>query len=171
MAIEDKATTIVQPIVDDLGLYLYDVVYAGKRLVVTVDAANGDGAPTAELLSLATRQISRELDERDPIATDYVLEVTSPGIERKLRRPDHFERAVGETVTMKLRDSDEGDRRLNGVITEAGVTSVKLTTPEGTDHEIDYARIQRAKIVYDWSKGINTKVRPAGDKTKETQGQ
>ena len=90
---------LVAPIASDLGLDLYDVEQRGGTLRVTLDTpAGADAGVTLDELALASRLVSRELDQADPIPGRYTLEVTSPGVERALRTPAHFQRELGKVV-------------------------------------------------------------------------
>jgi ribosome maturation factor RimP len=80
-SITERVRALVQPIVDDLGLELYDLEYAGGMVKVTIDTPPGSpGGVDVDQLSRATRLISRDLDHADPIPGQYTLEVSSPGI-------------------------------------------------------------------------------------------
>src|SRR4051812_37275184 len=102
-------TQLVTPIVADLGLDLYDVEFRGGTLRITIDVKPDPEHPEAkrgvdlEQLSLATRLIGRDLDHDDPVPGHYTLEVTSPGVERNLRTPAHFEREAGKLIAVRLR--------------------------------------------------------------------
>jgi len=169
----DRVTALVTPICNDLGLDLYDIEYGGGQLTVTIDARPGaappatddggddDGADqdapaprgpgvTLDVLSLATRLISRELDHADPIPGHYTLEVTSPGLERTLRTPAHFTRSVGSEVAVRLRDVAGGDRRVHGVLSAAGEQMFTVTRPDGTEREVPYEQVDRARTVFHW---------------------
>ena len=78
MSVSDRVRDLVAPICTDLGLELYDVEHTGGKVRVTVERPGG---VDLEALSIATRLISRELDERDPVPGRYQLEVSSPGLE------------------------------------------------------------------------------------------
>ena len=88
-----RVRQLVAPIASDLGLEVYDVEQRGGTLRVTLDTPPGSpGGVTLDNLALASRLVSRELDEHDPVPGRYTLEVTSPGVERTLRTPAHFAR-------------------------------------------------------------------------------
>ena len=123
--IEHEIQTLIEPLVADFGAEVFDVTWGGGRLKVAVDAPGGIDTTT---LSKVSRTISQELDLRDPIESRYTLEVSSPGLERRLRRPEHFAKSVGSTVTLKLRD---GKTRLSGEIVEATETEVTLRLADG----------------------------------------
>ena len=123
--IEHEIQTLIEPLVADFGAEVFDVTWGGGRLKVAVDAPGGIDTTT---LSKVSRTISQELDLRDPIESRYTLEVSSPGLERRLRRPEHFAKSIGSTVTVKLRD---GKTRLSGEIVEATDTEVTLRLADG----------------------------------------
>ena len=123
--IEHEIQTLIEPLVADFGAEVFDVTWGGGRLKVAVDAPGGIDTTT---LSKVSRTISQELDLRDPIESRYTLEVSSPGLERRLRRPEHFAKSVGSTVTLKLKD---GKTRLSGEIVEATETEVTLRLADG----------------------------------------
>lgn len=87
---------VVEPMLVADGLELVDVTMAGGVLRVFVDRPGGIDLDT---ISDVTVRLSRLLDEHDPMPGPYTLEVSSPGLERPLRTPEHFRRFVGSTVT------------------------------------------------------------------------
>lgn len=127
--IEHEIQTLIEPLVADFGAEVFDVTWGGGRLKVAVDALGGIDTTT---LSKVSRTISQELDLRDPIESRYTLEVSSPGLERRLRRPEHFAKSIGSSVTIKLRD---GKTRLSGEIVEATETEVTLRLADGYSGE------------------------------------
>ena len=91
------------------------------------------------------------LDAEPSLAGSYLLEVSSPGLERPLRRPEHFRRAVGETVSVKVRDADGEVRRLRGDLVstdESGVTVAAADTNSG--EHVDFDQIIKARTVFEW---------------------
>ena len=118
--IEHEIQRLIEPLVADFGAEVFDVTWGGGRLKVAVEAPGGIDSTT---LSQVSRTISQELDLHDPIPSRYTLEVSSPGLERRLRCPEHFAKSIGRTVTVKLRD---GKTRLSGVIVEATDAEVTL---------------------------------------------
>ncbi len=146
MSVTDEVRALVEPLVAELGLELYDVEHTGGVLRVTVDRSGGvDLTQVAE----ATRAVSRALDEHDPMSGRYTLEVTSPGLERKLRTPAHFQGAVGADVTIKLVAGVSETRRLNGVVAAADDESV-VVVADGDEQRIPYVHIDKARTVFEW---------------------
>ena len=92
------------------------------------------------------------LDELDPFPGRYTLEVSSPGLERRLRTPGHFERAIGEMVTVRTLPDTVEVRRVRGVVTAADAAGLTLEGPEvpGGSMRIAYDQIERARTVFEW---------------------
>lgn len=165
----ERVRALVEPILSELGLELFDLDHAGGALVVSVDRPGG---ADLELIAKATRAISRALDEADPLPGRYTLEVSSPGLERTLRTPAHFHWAIGRDVRIKLRAgaASDDDRRLEGVVAAADddAVSVRLgataTGPAGSPEavaaatagdladarRVPYADIEKARTVFVW---------------------
>ena len=116
-ALQEELWRIVEPVVSDLGLELWDVRFSGGRdgrLAVYVDDPD-DGVKLAQCVAVS-RRLGVVLDVEDPIRTRYSLEVSSPGLDRSLRRMEHFERHLGEAVRAELREPLDGRRKLTGTI-------------------------------------------------------
>ena len=111
-----------------------------------------DGGVGLDELGDATREVSAVLDEIDPIPSRYTLSVSSPGLERRLRTPAHFARALGETVTVRLDAGTADVRRVTGTLEAAGEDGFTLTGSEvpGGTMEIGYGRVERARTVFEW---------------------
>src|SRR5208282_4525054 len=103
----------------------------------------------------ATRDVSAALDELDPMPGRYTLSVSSPGLERRLRTPAHFARALGETVTVRVDAGTAEVRRLTGTLVAADETGCTLAGPEGPGSEVrvEYDQIERARTVFEWGPG------------------
>ena len=136
----ERVRTVVEPLVSERGLALYDLELSGG--VVRVLVETGD----LEVIAALTRAISKALDEADPIDGRYTLEVSSPGLERALRTPAHFAGAKGTKVRIKAIADFDGDRRIEGILTAADDQTVTV----GDDTTIRYDQIERARTVFDW---------------------
>lgn len=145
----DRVRGLAAPLVERLDAELYDVEYHGGILRVTVDRPGG---VDLDAIAGLTRDLSHLLDERDPIAGHYTLEVSSPGLERTLRRPEHFAGAVGTTVALKLRAGVDGERRIRGVLVAADDRQVTIESQATDDQgqDIALADIERARTVFEW---------------------
>ena len=145
--VEARVRSLAAPLLAPLGVDLEEVHWGGGRLRLTVDTAEGIDSGT---LVQVTRTISAELDASDPIPSRYTLEVTSPGIERPLRRPEQYRKAVGSAVAVKVRPGDDGERRLEGRLVAADDESITLETGDGQRREIRLEVVDRARTVFDW---------------------
>lgn len=147
MSTVDRVRDLIVPILEAAGLDLYDLDMPGGTLQVLVDKAGGVGV---DELATVSRQISRALDEHDPIAGTYTLEVSTPGLERPLRTPEHFARAVGSSVKVKTRPGVEGDRRLAGTVSATAADTVTFAVDDGTSRTLRYDDIERARTTFEW---------------------
>jgi ribosome maturation factor RimP len=144
--IADQVLRLAEPICRDVGVELFDVDYGGGVVRVFVERAGGVDIDT---IALITRELSRALDHADPIPGRYTLEVSSPGLERTLRRPVHFEKALGELVNVKTQPYVEGDRRLRGQLLAADSDGIEIDVA-GTRRRVAYDDIERATTVFEW---------------------
>jgi ribosome maturation factor RimP len=149
MTTVDRIRELIEPLVADRGLELFDLEFVSSQLKVTVDRPGG-----VDLQAVAdvTRTISRALDDADPIAGRYTLEVSSPGLERPLRTPAHFAWAVGQAAVIKTVPSFEGERRLTGTVRSADAAGVVLASDDDltVEHRIAYDDIDKARTVFRW---------------------
>ncbi|MFZ6004937.1 MAG: ribosome maturation factor RimP [Actinomycetota bacterium] len=153
MSTAERVREIVAPLVDAADLQIYDLDLAGGVLQILVDRPGGADIDT---ISRVARSISRTLDELDPIAGAYTLEVGSPGLERPLRTPAHFAGAVGSTVKVKTRPGTEGDRRVEGTIVSSTDADVTIRDELGADRTIAYDDIERARTTFEWGPAAKT---------------
>jgi ribosome maturation factor RimP len=145
----DTLTNALSPILQARGLDLVDVELHGAQLTVFVDRAGGINL---DELGEATRDVSAALDDIDPIPGRYTLSVSSPGLERRLRTPEHFARALEETVTVRIHAGTADVRRVTGTLQSADETGCTLVGPEVPEGElrVAYDQIERARTVFEW---------------------
>ena len=125
---------IARPIADSLGLRIWDIRFVKEGadwfLRIFIDKDGGVSIDDCEAMS---RAIDAPLDEADPIEQSYCLEVSSPGIERELTRPEHFEALCGQPVCIRLIRPDEtGKRELCGLLRGLDGDGVLLEDAAGT---------------------------------------
>ncbi len=130
---------LVEPIIESMGLSLWDVRFvkegAGWYLRIFIDK---DSGVTIEDCENVTRAIDAPLDELDPIEQNYCLEVSSPGIERELIKPAHFDAFLGAPVMVRrIRPDSSGERDCNGVLIAHDKDSVTLALPDGEQEVIN----------------------------------
>ena len=145
----DTLTDALSPVLQARGLDLVDVEMQGAQLTVFVDR---EGGINLDELAEATRDVSAALDELDPFPGRYTLSVSSPGLERRLRTPAHFARAVGETVTVRVDAGTADVRRVTGTLQRADESGITLAGPEVPEGElrVAYDQIERARTVFAW---------------------
>ena len=124
---------IVEPYVIQLGLQLWDVRFVKEGacwyLRIFIDSENGITIEDCENVS---RAIDEPLDIADPIDKSYCLEVSSPGVERELTRPEHFEQFMGADVMVKMIRPLEGiGKEFKGVLTSADKLNCTVSTDKG----------------------------------------
>ena len=147
MSVAEKVGDLVSPLCSNADLELVDVELNGGILKIVVDHSEG---LNTELLAEITRDISRQLDQIEPVSGSYTLEVTSPGLERPLKKPQHFEKAVGSLVAIKKIPNSEGERRIEGVLKATSQTGISVLLENGSLEEVPFQAIQKARTVFVW---------------------
>jgi len=143
----DDLAIALLPVVEPFGVQIHDVEMSNGLIRVTVNRAGG--VSLGDLTS-ANHAVSNYFDEHDPMHGRYTLEVTSPGVERKLRSPAHFVAAVGELVKIKTTPDAVETRRVDGVLLDAGTDSITIQKDPGDNVTLRYDQIERARTVYVW---------------------
>lgn len=142
--ITDIVTGFSKPIVEQLGCELWDVEYvkeAGQYILrLYIDKDSGVSIDDCESVS---RAIDPMLDEKDPISDSYVFEVSSAGLERQLKRQEHFEKFMGKIVEVKLYKPINGAKVFSGTLD--GYDSGNITLTVGTE-KIDFTKEQVAAV-------------------------
>lgn len=114
---QSQLGALIEPIVESLGYYLWGIEFISRGqeslLRVYIDADNGISLDDCEKVS---RQVSAVMDVEDPIADEYTLEVSSPGLARPLFHLEQYEKMVGHKVNVRLRVPLEGRRNFRGII-------------------------------------------------------
>jgi ribosome maturation factor RimP len=134
------------PLLHSAGLELYDLEQSSGAIRVTVTRPGG---VDLDALARANAALSAWLDEHDPMPGRYTLEVSSPGLERRLRTQAHFESAVGESVTLRITPQGAPAERVTGTLVAAGDDGVTLSTDAGP-RTARYDQIERARTVFSW---------------------
>ena len=166
MGAEEKIADFIRPIVQAAGLEIWDVERAGASLRVMVERPGGIDL---DAISELSRALSSALDQRDDLVPDgrYTLEVSSPGLERRLRYPRHFASYIGQEVAVKTASPINGVRRIKGTLAGATDEDVTLETllPSGEVGQlhVPLELVERANAVFNWGSAPTTKkpARPA----------
>jgi ribosome maturation factor RimP len=143
----DEVIALLEPTIDGLGYELADleVRLSGKNgfMRVFIDSPDGIGLDDCEKVSLA---VSAILDVEDPLPGHYDLEVSSPGLDRKLTKVEHFQRFQGEIVKVKMRFPVEGRRRFRGTLVSSDDENIVVDV-DGIEHTLPVANIDTARLV------------------------
>jgi ribosome maturation factor RimP len=155
-AIPRDLLEVIEPIVRDHGLEVVDAAppVGGKsrRLHVILDTPEGDGRVTLDECAAVSREIGHALDASDLIHGAYVLEISSPGIDRVLGREKDFERAQGRKVSIDLAEPLDGRRHFRGELVMFEQKEMCVETESGRVR-IPFDQVARAKAFYPAEEG------------------
>lgn len=166
-----RIEALIEPAAEAMGFELVRVRFGGgTRPVLQIMAERENGEMSVEDCAKLSRAISALMDVEDPISGEYVLEVSSPGIDRPLTRKKDFERFTGHLAKLELDAPLNGKRRFRGAL--AGLTGDRLRLePEekGETLEIPLAQIAKAQLVLtDALIAASLKSHPQQDQAAET---
>ena len=141
--IEEQIEQLVSAKIAEMGYELVDVEYAKVKgqddeLVVYIDRQGGVTLDDCEAVSLAVEPI---IDEADPIAHAYVFCVSSPGIDRPLKKPRDFEKALQTKVDLKLYEKINGKKEITAVLIGYDENTIRLQTEKGQELELGREKI------------------------------
>ena len=138
--------TQIAKIVEANGAALYDteIVTEFEETIFRVLVTKVGGV-SLDLCATISHELSPFLDVHPPMSQRYRLEISSPGIERKLTKPVHFKNAIGEKVKLKI----TGDDKLTGILKSADNDGIIVETKQG-DESFEYAALGTAKTYFDW---------------------
>ena len=148
----DEVRDLAEAVARRRSLRLWDVEFGGRPGSSVVKVyVHGDGGVDLDTVAEISEEISRGLDLKDPIPGRYTLEVSSPGLERNLRTPEHFDRSVGDKVVLKTTEIVVGNsHRIEGTILAAGEDKVVLELGDAEKVEVPYGLIRSARTVFAW---------------------
>lgn len=164
-SVPEATWAVIEPLLAPSGLEIADVELVGeghgKTLRVYVDRPGG---VDLDAIAQATRIISIALDAADPITGRYTLEVSSPGLERRLRRPAEFVRFIGTPISVKTAIPLDGARRFRGTLLSADEQGIVLET-QGAHRRIEFEEINEARTIFEWGPKAKPGSKP-GSRTK-----
>jgi len=151
-SIARKVWELAEPLVEDEGLELVDIDYRreGRGMILRLFLDRRDGGVTLDELTPVSRQLGHLLEVHDVIPGRYTLEVSSPGINRRLRRPDHFERFVGKRVRVRTVERHEGRRSFVGPLRSVSEGGIEVEIDAGTRF-IRFDDIAQANYEYEFA--------------------
>ena len=141
-------TELIDTTIQALGLDLWGVelLQQGKYSLLRIYIEREEGV-TIEDCEKVSRQVSALLDVEDPIAGEYTLEVSSPGMDRPLFSIEHYSQYIGSEVDLKLRRPLDGRRKFKGQIIKVSGDIVGLLV-EGSEYDLEFSDIEKASIVF-----------------------
>ena len=141
-----KIEALAGEVARDLSLSLFDVEIAreGPRTILRVFVEREGGVPLSDIAAFS-RRFGAILEVDDPIDGPYVLEVSSPGVTRRLRRPEHFGRSLGKRVRVNLAEPREGRRHLVGDLSGCDGEGIEVLA-DGTTYRVPYGDIRKANL-------------------------
>lgn len=154
--IAETVRELITPTAQQLGYLLWDVEYVKEgadmilRVTIDRDASVSDEGITIDDCERMTRAIDPLLDEADPIEDSYLLEVSSPGIERDLTRPEHFELCIGDEVELRLFAPVNGSKVWRGILKGLGEQGQILIEVAGSELAFDPSAVSKTKTVFDF---------------------
>jgi ribosome maturation factor RimP len=156
--LRERLTALLEPVIADLGYELLLLEFSPNKssamLRLFIDSADGINLDDCAKVS---REVAATLDVEDPIKQSYQLEVSSPGMDRPLVKPEHFQRFRGELVRIETLAPMAGNRRrFRGTLLEASDHAVTVQMPDGAV-TLAFAEIERARLVPNFEKSSSDK--------------
>lgn len=151
-SIEERVESLIKEKIEKIGYELYDVEYSkeGKNyfLRIFIDSKNGIDLDDCEKVN---NEIMEDLDNANYIKEQYFLEVSSPGIERILRKEKHLEQNIGNEIVIKLLKKDEeGKKEYQGILKKYTEQDIIIEDNENKQKQINRKNISQIKTVYNW---------------------
>jgi ribosome maturation factor RimP len=176
MNTEQRLLSLLGPILTELELVLYDLEVhpSAGRVLVTVDRPGSVGVPgegvTIEETARVTRRLLRTLEELDGVEFPWVMEVSSPGIERVLRTATHFELAQGQDVRVVLREPFDGRSVLEGVVGQVNLATQDVELEMGELRvTFNVSQMRRGRVVFDFSRPKPGKARKSKKRSADAE--
>ena len=149
--VDGQIWTLTQEVVSELGYELVDIELTGNRRqqLIRVYIEKPGGILLADCVAVS-RELGKRLDEKDVIEKSYRLEISSPGIERPLRKIQDYERYVGYRVRIRLKGGLKGKRKIVGKLDEVAENIVRIISNNGEKISFSLADIAKANLDVDW---------------------
>ena len=148
---EAKTTELIQPVVEANGVELFDVDYVKEGsdwyLRVYIDKEGGITVDDCEVIS---RLLGEWLDKEDFIEDSYILEVSSPGLGRPLKKEKDFARSIGKDVEIRLYKAIDKQKEFTGTLTSYDADSVTITMEDGSERTFEKSEIALIRLAFDF---------------------
>ncbi len=147
----EKIEAIARRVAEPEGIEVVEVELKGggknQFLRISIDKAEGVTHGDCELIS---RNLGELLDADDSIPTHYTLEVSSPGVERKLLKLADFERFFGKRAKLVLREPLEGQKSIEGILGGVNEGNIAVSLDSGASIQIPHSQVDRANLKFEW---------------------
>jgi len=148
----DALEALLAPVAESQGCELYDIEYVKKGrdriLRLYIDKEDGINIEDCERVS---REAEAVLDEHDPISGEYRLQVSSPGVERKLRKPEHYTRFIGHKIEIRLfapHSPETGRKKFTGKLSDFKNNEITIKTAEDDQNfTFDIQQVSASRLV------------------------
>src|SRR5262245_3843455 len=154
VAIAQRVWELAEPVVVTAGLELVDVQYRpeGGRAVLRLLIDRPTGGVTIDELARVSRELGHLLDAHDAVPGRYNLECSSPGLNRPLIRPEHFRRATGQRVYVRMRTAIAACCQFRGLLAETADDAATIDDPDAGRVVLPLADVERANIEHDFTR-------------------
>lgn len=149
---QQALANLIQSTVQGLGYQLWGFEYRPQKesalLRIFIEADHTDNGITVEDCAIVSRQLGAALDVEDLIPVAYILEVSSPGIDRVLFVPEHFQQYLNHAIKIRTRLAVDGRKNFRGRLLEADDQCVTISV-DNQNYQLDYSLIDRARLIYE----------------------
>jgi ribosome maturation factor RimP len=153
---------IAEPLVTDQGMEIVDIEYhrEGQGNVLRFYLDRPEGRITIDDLALMSRRLGDLMDVHDTVPGRYTLEVSSPGINRRLRQPAHFRRFIGKRIRVRTLEPTSGRRAVVGLLHDVRADGIVLATADG-ERAIAFDCIAQANYEHEYAQPQPRRGRPS----------
>ncbi len=152
VSLREQLSTLAQS--ENLELLATEVVGAGAKTILRLVVDGPDGVTLDQCASIS-KQASPILDVEDPFKHNYTLEVTSPGVDRKLYCPEDYRRFAGSRIKVRMQPGYRAHRVVIGVLESFDGETVHLQADSGEEIALPYQEIHEARLEVDWGAIMN----------------
>ena len=149
--IADRAEVLLRPILKESGFYLLlcELVSGGRGPILRlyIERLDGVAVGISDCVSV-NNTVTDVLDAEDLVPESYVLEVSSPGVERPLKRSEHFAEQIGKRIALRTWEPIGERKNWKGTLVQVEGDVITIRVDEGTEHRLPLPAVERAKLVY-----------------------
>lgn len=144
---EEKTEAILEPIASKNGVKIYDVEYIKEAGTYYLRCyIDKDGGVTIDDCEKVSRELSDALDKDDFISDIYILEVSSPGLGRQLKKDRHFANSIGQMIDVKLFEQIDGSKEFSGILKSFDKDNIFITTEDGAEYSFERTKISKTNL-------------------------